>query len=105
MQRFRREEDKRQMNPDPNDPTTMTKTLRPATPPARTTHDTFFAEIAIKVATERLSALLLLLCATIAGCAGCRAAAVALGIVCFLQGCRAVLWSVAYRNTRRSFPK
>ena len=65
----------------------------------------FFVEIAIKVATERVVAAVLLLCTIVAGCAGRRSAAVALGAVCILQGCRALLWSVAYRNTRRTFQK
>ena len=61
----------------------------------------FFVEIAVKVAAERIVASVLLLCAVVAGCAGRRAAAVALGAVCILQGCRALLWSLAYRNMRR----
>lgn len=63
--------------------------------------DIFFVEIAVKVAAERIVAAVLLLCAVVAGCAERRAAAVALGAVCILQGCRALLWSLAYRNTRR----
>ena len=61
----------------------------------------FFVEIAVKVAAERIVAAVLLLSAVVAGCAGRRSAAVALGAVCILQGCRALLWSLAYRNTRR----
>ena len=62
----------------------------------------FFVEIAIRVAAERIVAAVFLLCTVVAGCAGHRNAALALGAVCFLQGCRALLWSLAYRNTRRS---
>lgn len=59
-------------------------------------------EALLEVFFLKASTLVLLLCAVVAGCSGCRTAALVLGAVCFLQGCRALLWSVAYRNTRRS---